>query len=251
MSKKINCQLMNILLNENNEFSGKYCCVSSGNYEYDSLMKDYFINKNMRLIKVDNNNQSLCFTNQKELISFYNQDTKKNEQYYEEIHIHCNELYSFDEFINFLYKSEYSDVIDETDSIPHYDLISKGNFKEYELIMEPMTNEVVATKSLLNLLSQRSDETIFRALAIHFGKLVDRPSEIDINLVHILNEIYQKEIKDNSNLFFSNDISNKLLNIVEQENNYQRKLSQLPSENIKIENKKYSINFDSKEVELS
>lgn len=120
MNKKINCQLVNILLNMNNEFSNKYCSVSSGNYDYEILLEDNFINKDMRSIKVDNGNQSICFTNQKNPVSFYNQSTRKNDTYYEEIHIHCNNLDEFDTLVNYLYKSDYKDVIDEVDNIPHY-----------------------------------------------------------------------------------------------------------------------------------
>lgn len=250
MDKRINCQLINILLNENNEFANKYCTVFSGNYEYDSLIEDYFVNKNMRSIKIDRNNQSVCFTNQKEMISFYNQSTRQNDQYYEEIHLHCNDLSNFDRFLEYLYKSEYYDIIDEVDAIPHYEIISKGKFKDYELIMEPMTNEVMTTRNLLNILSQKSDETIFRALAIHFCDLVNHSSEIDINLIHKLNDIYQHEVKNNETLFFSNNISDRLINIYDDINVYQQKISQIPSQNLKMKNVNYTIDYKEKEIEL-
>lgn len=115
--------------------------------------------------------------------------------------------------------------------------------------MEPMTNEVMATRSLLNILSQKSKETIFRALAIHFCELVDRPSEVNINLVHNLNEIYKSNVVDNEDLFFSEEISNKLLNILNEENTYQSRVSKIPSQNMNFKSNEYIINIDDKGVE--
>ena len=70
-----------------------------------------------------------------------------------------------------------------------------------------MTNEVATTKSLLNLISKNNDETIFRAIAIHFGKLVNNSSEIDSELIHKLNDIYYKYVESSDYSLFSEEIS--------------------------------------------
>jgi len=237
-SNKINCQIVNILLDDNNEFPNKYTSFMSSNFDYETILNNYFKNKNMRSIKVDKGNQSLCFTSQKEKSSFYNQSSKKNELYYEEVHLHCNDLTSFDNFINYLENSEYSHYIDIVESIPHYNSV-RDNLKN----SEPITNEVSATKSLVNLLSQRSDETIFRALAIHFGKLVDNSKDINSDLIHKLNEIYKKNVIDNKDLFFSETISDKLVNINNKEE-YKRNVNKIPSKNINLGNDEYTIKMD-------
>ena len=50
MNYKINCQIIDILLNNSNEFTNKYTSVSSGSFEFDTLLEDYYLNKNMRNI---------------------------------------------------------------------------------------------------------------------------------------------------------------------------------------------------------
>ena len=232
---KVNCQIVNILLNDNNEFTKKYTAFSNGSYEYENILEDYFVNKGMRSIKIDDDNQSICFTNAKEKISFFNPITKKDEAYFEEVHIHCNDLYHFDSFVNYLYSSEFSNCIDVVESIPHHNDILRDGLKDFELVMEPMTNEVSTTKTLVNLLSQRSDETIFRALAIHFGKLVNNTKDIDSELVHKLNSIYQKNVVDNDDLFFSPDISDKLININTNEKSNRMEIGDAPSNRMPFE----------------
>lgn len=244
MNRKLKCQLITILLDKDNEFSKKYTSVLTSDIDYDYLMEEYFENKNMRLIKVDHQNQSICFTSQKSPVSFFNQSTHKNEMLYEEVHIHCNDLYHFDRFVNYLIEDGYMSVIDETDKIPHHDVIKKGDINKYELIMAPMTNEVSATKNLLNILSQRSDETIFRALAIHFGKLLNHASEINIDLIHQLDEIYQSNIVNNKDSIFSSEIGRKLLNIYNTENNHEEKIQKSFTENILLQNSDYIISFE-------
>lgn len=240
---KINCQIVNILLNDNNEFTKKYTAFSNGSFEYENILEDYFVNKGMRSIKIDDDNQSVCFTNAKEKISFFNPVTKKDESYFEEVHIHCNDLYHFDNFVNYLYKSTFSHCISDVDSIPYHNEILKNGLKNCELVMEPMTNEVSTTKTLVDLLSQRSDETIFRALAIHFGKLVDNPKDIDSELVHKLNNIYQTNVIDNVDLFFSPEISDKLVNINTDEKSNIMEMSDTPSNRMPFETN-YSFSSD-------
>jgi len=242
MENKVNCQIVNILLNDNNEYINKYTFFINGSFDYDNILMDCYKNRGMRSIMIDKLNQSICFTNSKDKVSFYNQVTKKNESYFEEVHIHCNDLYHFDKFIEFLYSSEFSNSIDEVEAIPHYNSIN--NLKNSELIMEPMTNEVSATRSLVNLLSQRSDETIFRALAIHFGKLVDNVKDIDSNLIHKLNDIYQHNVVENDDIFFSSTISNKLINIYSEENDYSTRMVEPSSKKIDFVDNQYSIILD-------
>lgn len=242
-SNKINCQIVSILLNDNNEFANKYTSFINGKFDYNSILEDYFKNKNMRYIKIDKGNQSICFTGQKDRVSFYNQSAKKNEFYFEEIHIHCNDLTNFDNFVNYLENSAYSHSIDVVDSIPHFSSI-RDNLKSSELIIEPMTNEVSTTKSLVTLLSQRSDETIFRALAIHFCKLADSSKDINSELIHSLNDIYNKNVVDNEDLFFSSSIADKLVNINNKETDYRRNISKIPTKNINLGNDDYTITID-------
>ena len=234
MDNKLSCQLITILLDKDNHFSNKYTSIVSCNIDYQTLLNDYFIGKDMRTIKIDNDTQSICFTNQNGLININNSATRKTESYYEEVHIHCNDLKMFESFVDYLKKSEYSNNVDDTSGIPHYESINIENLKDCELVMEPMTNQVATTKSLLNILSKNNDETIFRAIAIHFGQLVNKTSDIDFELVHELNNIYQKNVEGSDYGFFSEDISNKLLNIYEDENSYQSKIGSLPSYNTKF-----------------
>ncbi len=235
MKNKLSCQLVNILLDKDNQFSNKYTSVISGNFDYETLLNDYYVGKDMRSIKIDNNTQSICFTNQNNLISIYNSDTRKSEQYYEEVHIHCNSLTMFESFVNYLKSSEFSNAVNDTGDIPHYESININNLKNCELVMEPMTNEVANTKSLLNLLSKNTDETIFRAIAIHFGNLVNNNSEIDFDLIHKLNDIYEKNVEGSKYLFFSNDISNRFLNIHKDENEHESMVARIPSQNYQEE----------------
>ena len=241
MNNKLNCQLVNILLDKDNKFSNKYTSIITGNFDYDMLLDEYFKEKNMRSIKVNNDTQSICFTNQNSLVSIYNSETKKYEQYYEEVHIHCNNLNMFEDFTNYLKNSEYKNVIDDTGRIPHADSINIANLKNCELVMEPMTNEVATTKGLLNLLAKNSDKTIFRAIAIHFGNLVNNNSEINFELIHKLNSIYDKYVENNDYSFFSNEISNKFLNIYNDDNTYESKISNMESQTSKTTNDKYVI----------
>lgn len=241
MNNKLSCQLVNILLDKDNQFSNKYTSIISGNFDYETLLNDYFKGKDMQSIKVDNNTQSICFTNQNGLISIYNSETRKQEQYYEEVHIHCNSLTMFDNFVTYLKNSEFNNALNDTGDIPHHDSININNLKNCELVMEPMTNEVATTKSLLNLLSKNNDETIFRAIAIHFGNLVNNNSEIDFDLIHKLNDIYKKNVEGNEYSFFSNEISNKFLNMYSDENSHESKITRIPSQNFQIEDDNHII----------
>lgn len=235
---KVDCQIVNILLNDNNEFTNKYTSFVNGSFDEDSILNDYYIEKGMNSIKIDFTNQSICFSNPNEKISIYNSSSRKNEYYYEEVHIHCNDLYHFDNFVNYLNSSEFT--VHEVDSIPHYDII-KNNLKNSELVMFPMTNEVSNTRSLVTLLNQRSDETVFRALVIYFCKLVNNVSEIDSDLIRKLNTIYQDNVVSNENLFFASSIANKLININNTDKKYNTRISNLPSQNIDLQNEDYSI----------
>lgn len=235
MNNKINCQLINILLNKDNTFANKYTSITSGSFDYDNLLENYFENKDMRSIKIDNDTQSICFTNQNSMINIYNSENKKREEYYEEVHIHCNDLSMFDNFVKYLKSSDYKNVVNDKGGIPHFDAININNLKNCELVMEPMTNEVATTKSLLNLLSKNSDETIFRAIAIHFGKLVDRNSDINFELIHKLNDIYKKDVEGTDYGFFSDEISNKFLNIYNDENSYETKIARVPSQSFEVQ----------------
>lgn len=232
---KVNCQIVNILLNDNNEFTKKYTSFSNGSFEYENIIEDYFENKGMRSIKIDNNNQSICFGNAKEKITFFNPNTKNDESYFEEVHIHCNDLYHYDSFVDYLYSSKLSGCIDEVDSIPHHNDILREGLKNCELVMEPMTNEVSTTKTLVNILSQRSDETIFRALAIHFCGLVDNIKDIDSDLIHNLDDIFHSNVVDNEDIFFSSEIADKLINIGSDEKANQFKMKDAPSNRMNIE----------------
>ncbi len=241
MNNKLNCQLVNILLDKNNTFSNKYTSIISGDLDYDMLLNDYYNNKDMRTIMIDNNTQSICFTNQKELVSVYNSETKRYDQYYEEVHIHCNNLSMFEKFTDYLKVSKYKDAIDETSNIPHYDSINISNLKNCELVMEPMTNEVTKTKGLLNLLEKNSDETIFRAISIHFGNLVSNNNKINFELIHKLNSIYKKYVENNDYSFFSKELSDKFLNFYNDENSHETKISNDSFQNSKTNDNKYTI----------
>ena len=246
MNYKINCQIIDILLNNNNEFTNKYTSVSSGSFEFDTLLEDYYLNKNMRNIKIDRNNQSLCFTNQKNSITLFNNDIKKNDEFFEEIHIHCNDLDCFDNLVEYLYDSSVKNEIDEVDVIPHYEVINNNNFKDYELVIQPMTNEVSDTKSLVNFLAKKNDETIFRAIAIHFCKLVNNSYEINSDLIHKLNDIFKDNVVDNENIFFSDELSNKFLNIMNEEKSYESKVINIPSQKIEINDEYIVDNYHDK-----
>lgn len=246
--EKINCQIISILLNDNNECANKYTGFINGNFNFDNIVDDYFKNKGMKAIKVDRKNQSVCFTNANDKITFFNQKNRKNESYYEEIHIHCNDLYHFDKFVDLLSKSELNHFISEVDVIPHFNFV-KNDLSKSELVMVPMTNEVSATKSLLTLLSQRSDETIFRTIAIHFGKLVNNINEVDSELIHKLNKIYQDYVVDDKNVFFSSKVSDKIIGINRDEKEYSTIITKAPSENIDIEDNQYDIFIDSEGFE--
>lgn len=244
---KINCHIIDLLLNKDYEVTKKIATIANGNYYCSSLLDDYFYNKGMASIQIDSTNQSVCFTSQKFLVPIYNQASRKNEEYHEEIHIHINDLNEYDNFKEYLYRSEYSDIIAEVDKVPHYDSIYKDKLQDYELVIAPMTDEVSATKNLVNILAQRSDETIFRALTIHFCNLIDKTSDIDIDLVRRLNNIYQEDVVDNEGLFFSDEVANKLENFYVSEKDYSRNMVKIPSENIKLQNKNYSIDINEAE----
>ena len=49
MNQKVNCQVFNILLDSNGNFTNKYSSVVSGNYDFDTLLEDYYESKEMRL----------------------------------------------------------------------------------------------------------------------------------------------------------------------------------------------------------
>ena len=216
MNQKVNCQVFNILLDGNGNFTNKYSSVVSGNYDFDALLEDYYESKDMGLIQYDSNKQSICFSNSKKAISFFN--GRDQEKYYEEVHIHCNSLFDFDNIIKYLQANNYD--IHETNTLPHFKEVYKDNFKNYELMISPITDEVSATKNLINILSKKSPELIFRALAIRFGELVDNPNEINNNLIHTLDNIYNKHIAYNKNIVFSENISNKLLAISTNEDSH-------------------------------
>ena len=238
MNNKIDCQLINILLNKDNTFANKYTSIISGSFDYDNLLENYFKNKDMRSIKIDNDSQSICFTNQNSLINLYNSETKKKEEYYEEIHIHCNDLSMFDDFVKYLKSSDLKNIINDNSGIPHSESININNLKKCELVMEPMTNEVTTTKNLLNLLSKNSDETIFRAIAIYFGKLVDNNSDINFELIHKLNDIYKRDVHGTDYGFFSDEVSNKLLNIYSDEKFYETRVVKIPSKRFDVDNER-------------
>ena len=249
MKGKTNLQIIDILLNQNNEFSNKYCSIMFGDYDVDDLLESNFINKNMSAIKIDNSNQSICFTGQKEPVFFYNQESKKREIYYEEIHIHCNDLERFDDLVNSLYCSDYRNIIDEVSKVPHYEVLEKNNFKNYELVMEPMTNELTSTRSLLNILSQKSDDTIFRALAIHIGKLAKNTLDVDIDLIHKLNQIYKTKVVNKENSFFSKEVFNNLLNInIDEKDNYSKTV--FPDTSIEELEGEYIISVGNDDIQL-
>lgn len=233
MNSKVNCQIVNLLLNDNNEFTNQYTSFISGSVAYDIVIEDYFKSKGMQSIKIDNVNQSICFCNPISKVMLYNQNTRRSESYYEEVFIHCNDLYHFDAFVDYLFHSDLSKYINEVETLPHFNTIKDG-LKNSELITEPMTNEVDATKSLVRLLSERSDETIFRALTIHFCNLVDTPKDIDSDLIHNLNEIYQKNVVENDDIFFSSDISNKLINLCNAKECHNMRMNQIPLNKVSI-----------------
>lgn len=218
--KNLDCQLITILLDENKSFSNKYTNIRTDKIEYSTIIKDYCDNKNMQKIIIDYNLQSLCFTDQKEKISLAN---NIKDRYYEEVHIHINNIKEFDEFVKFLLKTNYDKINEEENKIPHIENVNIQNLNRSELVLGPITNEVSVTQKLLNELSNHKDETIFRALAIHFGKLVNEEVEVDYNLVNKLDFIYQNNVENNDCAFFSEDISNKLLNILNDDNSYEVK----------------------------
>ena len=90
-------------------------------------------------------------------------------------------------------------------------------------------------------MAKNSDKTIFRAIAIHFGNLVNNNSEINFELIHKLNSIYDKYVENNDYSFFSNEISNKFLNIYNDDNTYESKISNMESQTSKTANDKYAI----------
>lgn len=239
MNNRIRCQLIDILLDKDYKFTNKYLSVVNGSFDYDTLLQDYLEDKNMNTIKVDNANQSVCFANQKDMVSIYDGKTKKEDSYYEEIHIHCNDLYNFEEFVNYL-KTNYPNKIEEVKELPHSEAIN-GDFNNYELVMGQMTNEIATTKTLVNILSKRSDETIFRALAIHFGKLASNSSDINIDLIHKLNKLYQDEVVNKYNSIFSIPVADRIKNILTEEKSNRMLISDMPS------NKDYNISLKDNE----
>ena len=237
MNQKVNCQVFNILLDGNGNFTNKYSSVVSGNYDFDILLEDYYESKEMRLIQYDSNKQSICFSKPEKSIVFLNSNGQ--EEYFEEIHIHCNSLSDFDNFIKYLKNNNYN--IKETGMLPHYKEVYEDNFKNYELMIAPITDEVSATKSLINILSKKDPELIFRALAICFGELVDNPNEINNNLIHTLDNIYNNHIAYNKNFVFSEDITNMLLAVSRDEANH----------NLNIINNKSVYEFNQGEIDYS
>lgn len=243
MDNKINIQIIDILLNDNRDFTNKYYSISNNYYNYDNLLTDYFKNKNMNSIMIDNNNQSICFTNQKYPVSIYNRQNKKTDEYYEEIHLHSNNLDEFDEFVDYLHNSEYSSKIQEMNKLPHSESLTIEKFKDYELVLSPMTNEVTNTKSLMKIFNNYSNESIFRAVAIHFAELLDNYNQIDIDLVRKLNNIYKSETLDKGDCIFSNNIFNRLINLSNTLNEEHKSNS--------IQSNLNSYNIDSDEYTIS
>ena len=219
MNYKINCQLVILLLNNNNEYSNKYTTYINNNLDFMNILDEYYESKDMRTIMIDKNNQSICFSNPDVKVSYYDKASNKVEVYTEEVHIHCNDLEDFDRFVNYLYSAEeFKNSLVDTSPLPHYEFLKKLN--ESELVIEPMTNEKDITRSLVNYLAQKDDETVFRAMAIRFCKLVDNSRNIDSDLIHKLNKIYQNDVINNNELFFSSDIANKILSTIEKEEDY-------------------------------
>ena len=107
--------------------------------------------------------------------------------------------------------------------------------------MGQMTNEIATTKTLVNILSKRSDETIFRALAIHFGKLASNSSDINIDLIHKLNKLYQDEVVNKYNSIFSTPVADRIKNILTEEKSNRMLISDMPS------NKDYNISLKDNE----
>ncbi len=171
----------------------------------------------MRSIKVNDADQSICFTNQENMIELFNKKDRYSQKYYEEIHIHCNDLYNFEEFVKSLESSAYSKFVEHVHYLPHQKEVYQDDIQNYELIVQQTTNELATTKKLKNILKQYSDETIFRAIALHFGEIVENENEINIDLIRSLNDIYYKKVQDEEDLFFSKKVANSLKNILEDE----------------------------------
>ena len=89
------------------------------------------------------------------------------------------------------------------------------------------------------LLSQKTDEEIFRAIAIHYGKIINNSDEINMDLVQNLNQIY--ETCTSYSLFFSKDIANKILNINNKKENVVNMASMNPKSILDTEDYTVSI----------
>ena len=229
---KINCQLVILLLNNNNEYSNKYTTYINNNLDFMNILDEYYESKDMRTIMIDKNNQSICFSNPDVKVSYYDRASNKAEVYTEEVHIHCNDLEDFDRFANYLYSTEeFKNSLVDTCPLPHYEFLKKLN--ESELVIEPMTNEKDITRSLVNYLAQKDNETIFRAIAIHFCNLIDNPRDIDTNLVHRLNDIYKNSVMNNNELFFSSSIANQIISTIEKEDSHTI-TRHMPNNNIEL-----------------
>ena len=234
MNYKISCQLVILLLNNNNEYSNKYTTYINGSLDYMNILDEYYESKDMRTITIDKNNQSICFSNPDVRVSLYNKESNKEEIYAEEVHIHCNNLEHFDRFTNYLINTDkFKNSIVEASPLPHYEKLK--NLNNSELVISPMTNEKDITKSLVNYLAQKDNETIFRAIAIHFCNLVDNPRDIDSDLVHRLNDIYKNSVMNNNELFFSSSITNQIISTIEKEDSHTI-TRQMPNNNIELNN---------------
>ncbi len=225
MNEKIKCQIVSLLLDEELKLTEKYNVAVTSQHDFETIMKEYYLSKGMTSIRIDSNLQSVCFTSQKEPIQIYNINSKKIETYYEEVHISCANLKEFIAFKDFL-NANYKEVVHETNNLPNQQVISKNEFLNYKLLMEPMNTEVDSTKKLVFLLSQKSDEEIFHAIAIHYGKIINNNDEINMDLVQSLNQIYESCTSDS--LFFSKEIANKILNINNKKENVVNMASMNP-----------------------
>ena len=238
MNEKIKCQIVSLLLDEELKLTEKYNVAVTSQYDFETIMKEYYLSKGMTSIRIDSNLQSVCFTSQKEPIQIYNINSKKIETYYEEVHISCANLKEYIAFKDFL-NANYKEVVHETNNLPNQQVISKNEFLNYKLLMEPMNTEVDSTKKLVFLLSQKTDEEIFRAIAIHYGKIINNSDEINMDLVQNLNQIYESCTSDS--LFFSKEIANKILNINNKKENVVNMASMNPKSILDTEDYTVSI----------
>ena len=239
MNEKVKCQIVSLLLNDESQLTENYNGAITSQFDFQTIMEEYYLAKGMNSIRIDPNLQAICFTSQKEPIQIYNINTKHVETYYEEIHISCANLKEFMAFKDFLEKN-YNENVYVTNKIPNQQVISSNKFLDYKLVMEPINTEVNSTKKLVSLLSQKSDEEIFRAIAIHYGKMVDNINEIDMDLVQSLNQLYNSCSPDS--LFFSKEIADKIVNMNNQNENIVNIANMKPK--AVLQNENYTVTID-------